>query len=108
RAVRLETVDADFLRGVHRPAGFGEERRDVTARAARGAGERRLTALRGLRIEAAFGRRRRRNRERVGLGRREWSRAAVFTRRLHVSEPGARGNRELRRIVEPRIVERAG
>src|SRR5438045_726930 len=35
RAARLEVVDADLLRPVHRPAGLREERRHVAARALR-------------------------------------------------------------------------
>src|SRR5437879_1396787 len=46
RSVRLEAVDADFVGGVHRPSGLGKERRHMTRRAARRAGEDGLAAIR--------------------------------------------------------------
>ena len=49
RSRGLEVVDADFLGGVHVPAGLGEERRDVTRRAARRAVEDRLAGSRARR-----------------------------------------------------------
>src|SRR2546423_2419717 len=63
RAIRLEVVDADFRAGVHRPARFAEERRHVTARAARSAVKERFAACGRGPIEAPFRRRGRWNRQ---------------------------------------------
>src|SRR5581483_12031417 len=55
-AVGLEVVDPDVARGMHVPAGLGPDGLDVAGAAPRLAAEERVTALRGLRIEAAGGR----------------------------------------------------
>src|SRR5262245_6112279 len=80
RAVRLEAVDADFLRGVHVPTRLGEERRDVTGRAPRLVVEQRRATHRGLAIEAPARRLRRFERKLVEVQCAECGRDQVALR----------------------------
>jgi len=84
--------------------GLGEERRNV-ATCASAAVEERLAALRGLGVEAAFGRRGCRDGELVEVQGSE-PRGDEVGRAAHVAEAGAGGDRELGGFVQARIVER--
>src|SRR3954465_7021753 len=103
RAIRLEVVDADFIRGVHFPSGLGKERRHVTRRAARWAVEELLTMIGTPTIEAPCGWRRRRNRQLVELERGKPRRHAVVAAWPRVAHAGPRSDRKLFFIVQPRI-----
>src|SRR6185369_7450483 len=105
RSVRLEVVDADLVGGMHRPPWLGEERRDVAGGAARRPVEQLLSVFRGTGIEAARGRRRRRYRQLIELQRRQPRRNPIVSAGPDVAESGARGDGELRLVVEPRIEE---
>src|SRR5262245_8661163 len=108
RAVGLEAVDPDGCRSVQIPAGFGPQRLNVTVITLRFSAKQRVASVRRRRVEVLSGLRfRRGNRKLIELQRREPLGNEIFVRVdvREVSEIVRRRNRELIRIVQPRIEE---